>query len=166
MTTNATENGNALVTILLLLPVTVIFSLSMLGGVASQTSMAGNLQQKKVASISAESAIHWKWDINGLLGASNEKVQEIRSADLEDDFDLDGSDIEARVTVCYQGETILPVDIELNADESANAYRTAQQVFIVTGEATESVTHAYSKILQAGYIIRPATGMAGNDCAS
>ena len=165
MTTNPAQRGNVLVTILLLLPVTVIFSLSMLGGVASQTKMAGNLQQKKVASIAAESAIHWKWDIQGLLGAANERAQDIRTEELDAAFDMDGSDIEAQVTVCYQGETRLPVDIELNADESANAYRMAQQVFIVTGEAKESVTQAYSKMLQAGYVIRPATGIAGNDCS-
>ena len=165
MTTCSAQRGNVLVTVLLLLPVTVIFSLSMLGGVASQTKMAGNLQQKKVASIAAESAIHWKWDMQGLFGAATEKVQDIRTEELDTDFAIEGSDIEARVTVCYQGEVRLPVDIELNADESANAYRMAQQVFIVTGEAKESVTHAHSKILQAGYVIRPATGISGNDCS-
>jgi len=34
----------------------------------------------------------------------------------------------------------------------------------VTGEASETASGAYSKIVQGGYIIRPATGVAGNDC--
>ena len=161
---NGRQSGNALVTILLLMPVTAIFSLSMLSGVTSQKKMAGNLQQKKISAISAESAIFWKWNLAGLLGASNENVRDIRSTNLDDTFDPPGSEISAKVTVCYQGETLLPMNIDLNADESANAYLLAQQVFVVSGEASEANSGAYSGILQGGYIIRPATGVTGNDC--
>jgi hypothetical protein len=159
------QHGNALVTIMLLMPVTVIFSLAMLGGVASQKKMAGNLQQKKVSAITAESAIYWKWNMAGLLGTSSEKVQDVRTADLSDDFNMTGSNIKAEVTVCYQGEIRVPMNIELNADQSSNAYRLAQQIFIVTGEATETVSGAYSRVIQGGYVIRPATGVAGNTCS-
>ena len=156
--------GNALVTILLLMPVVAIFSLSMLGGVISQKKMAGNLQQKKISAISAESAVFWQWNLAGLLGAADENAQDIRSTTLNDTFDQPGSNIEASVTVCYQGEILLPMGIEMNADESSNAYLLAQQIFVVTGEASETASGAYSKIVQGGYIIRPATGVAGNDC--
>ncbi len=161
---NQQQRGNTLVTILLLMPVIAIFSLSMLGGVISQKKMAGNLQQKKISAISAESAIFWKWNLPGLLGAANENAQDVRSTTLNDTFDQQGSDIEARVTVCYQGEILLPQGIEMNADQSSNTYLLAQQVFAVAGEARETASGAYSKIVQGGYIIRPATGVAGNDC--
>jgi hypothetical protein len=158
------HRGNVLVTLLLLMPVIAVFSLSMLTGVISQKKMAGNLQHKKISAISAESAIYWKWNLAALLGPVNTNTRDIRTTQLNDTFDQQGSDIDASVTVCYQGETLLPMDIELNADESSNAYLLAQQFFVVSGEATETASGAYSKIVQGGYIIRPATGLPGNDC--
>ncbi len=158
------QHGNSLTTILLLMPVTAVFCLSMLGDVIAQKKIAGNLQHKKVSAIAAESAIYWKWNLPGLLGDSNENVTDIRTTTLPGTFDQQGSDIEASVTVCYQGEVLLPMGIELNADESGNAYLLAQQVFVVTGEAAEVASGAFSRIQQGGYIMRPAVGLPGNDC--
>ncbi len=162
--TRRRQQGNSLVTILLLMPVTAVFCLSMLGDVITQKKIAGNLQHKKISAISAESAIYWKWDLPGLLGDAGTPATQLRTTALDTAFDQQGSDIDASVTVCYQGETMLPMEIELNADESWNAPLLAQQLFVVTGRATETRSGAFSKIAQGGYIVRPASGLPGNDC--